>query len=234
MKVRAGARFLRCAAIRIALPFVLSLILPFVALPARLLAQVTPAAGASDDKALDAARALMGKALFLRGFYLNNNLDYDAAGKVEKSPKTGDWTLAAINVLKVERKGPGEIDLEGVRVAIRYNADSHEFQRHPLNDEKMRVTVKDTGEGKQLEAAFAAMFSVGIDPELQRAMPDYWRHYFDPALAWPQDALSGQTICAGRPGSPPLRRGPRRTGPCAGCCLAGRAGSGARSRPSPA
>jgi TonB family protein len=54
--------------------------------------------------------------------------------------------------------------------------------------------VKDAGDVKQLEGAFAAMFSVGIDPELQRAMPDYWRHYFDPTLAWPQDALSGQTI----------------------------------------
>jgi TonB family protein len=49
---------------------------------------------------------------------------------------------------------------------------------------------------KQLEAAFAAIFSVGIDPALQRSMPDYWRHYFDPALAWPQDALQGQTIYA--------------------------------------
>jgi TonB family protein len=45
-----------------------------------------------------------------------------------------------------------------------------------------------------LAAAFATMFAVGIDPGLQRAMPDYWRHYFDPTLAWPQDALNGQTI----------------------------------------
>jgi TonB family protein len=58
----------------------------------------------------------------------------------------------------------------------------------------MKLMVKDAGEVKQLEAAFAAMFSVGIDPELQRAMPDYWRHYFDPTLAWPQDGLNGQTI----------------------------------------
>jgi hypothetical protein len=57
----------------------------------------------------------------------------------------------------------------------------------------MRLLVKDTGKAKQLETAFAAIFSVGIDPGLQRAMPDYWRRYFDPTLAWLQDALSGQT-----------------------------------------
>jgi TonB family protein len=146
------------------------------------------------DKALQTAESLVGKALFLRGFYLSNDLNYDAAGRVLGSPKVGDWTLAAVNVLKAERRGVGEIELDGVRVAIRYNADNHEFQRHALKDEKMRLVVKDAGDVKQLDAAFAAMFSVGIDPGLQRAMPDYWRHYFDPTLAWPQDSLSGQTI----------------------------------------
>lgn len=146
------------------------------------------------DKTLAAASLLAGKGLFLRGFYLSNDLKYDEAGRVEGTPKIGDWTVAAINVLKVERRAPGEIELDGVRAAIRYNLDTHEFQRHALNDEKVRLVVKDPGDVKKLEAAFAVMFSVGIDPGLQRAMPDYWRHYFDPALAWPQDALSGQTI----------------------------------------
>jgi TonB family protein len=68
-----------------------------------------------------------------------------------------------------------------------------------LNDEKMRVVVKgldDHASVKQLEEAFATMLSVGIDPALQRSMPDYWRHYFDPALPWPEDGLQGQTIYA--------------------------------------
>jgi TonB family protein len=157
-------------------------------------AQDTPAP--ARDEGLDAASRLVGKALFLRGFYLSNDLTYDAEGRVQGMPKAGDWTLAAINVLKVERRGADEIELDGVRVAIRYNADNHEFQRHALNDEKMRLLVKDMGRAKQLETAFAAMFSVGIDPGLQRAMPEYWRHYFDPTLAWPQDGLSGQVIYA--------------------------------------
>jgi TonB family protein len=159
-------------------------------------AQAQPGQVARGDPEVAAASLLVGKALFLRGSYLSNNLSYDAAGRVQGSPKVGDWTIAAVNVLKTERRGADEIELDGVRAAIRYNADSHEFQRHAMNDEKMRLVVKDPGDTKQLEAAFAAMFSVGIDPGLQRAMPDYWRHYFDPALAWPQDALNGQTVYA--------------------------------------
>jgi TonB family protein len=161
--------------------------------------QVPTAAGATAetvDKTLTTANLLVGKGLFLRGFYLGNDLKYDEAGRVEGTPKVGDWTVAAVNVLKVERRGADEIELDGVRAAVRYNLDAHEFQRHALNEEKVRLVVKDPGDGKKLEAAFAAMFSVGIDPALQRTMPDYWRHYFDPTLAWPQDALSGQTIYA--------------------------------------
>ena len=146
------------------------------------------------DKTLAAANLLVGKALFLRGFYLSNDLKYDETGRVEGTPKIGDWTVAAVNVLKVERRAPDEIELDGVRVAVRYNLDAHEFQRHALNEEKVRLVMKDPGDGKKLAVAFAAMFSVGIDPGLQQAMPDYWRHYFDPTLAWPQDALNGQTI----------------------------------------
>jgi TonB family protein len=156
-------------------------------------AQSVPA-GDPRDAVLQAAESLVGKALFLRGFYLADELSYDAGGRVVSSPKVGDWTVTAVNVLKVERRGPEQIELDGVRVAIRYNAEQHQFERHPLNDQKMRILVADGGSVLAMEAAFGAMFAMGIDPGLQRAMPDYWRHYFDPALAWPPDGLSGQTV----------------------------------------
>jgi TonB family protein len=162
-------------------------------------AQAEQEPGSGTDLEIGTASLLVGKALFLRGFYLNNDLTYDAAGRVQGSPKVGDWTVAAMDVMKAERRGADEIELDGVRVAIRYNPDTHEFQRHPLNDEKMRVVVKGLGDHaktKQVEEAFATMFSVGIDPALQRSMPDYWRHYFDPSLSWPEDGLQGQTIYA--------------------------------------
>jgi TonB family protein len=147
------------------------------------------------DASLLVAEALVGKALFLRGFYLANDLSFDAKGRVQGTPKVGDWTLAAMNVMKVERRGPETMELDGVRAAIRYNVEQHVFERHPLNDEKMKVLVGDAG-AKAFEAAVAAVFAVGIDPGLQRAMPDYWRHYFDPGLAWAKDELDGVTVFA--------------------------------------
>jgi TonB family protein len=168
---------------------------PSAPAPALSPATPTPSPAPPADPDLAAAENLIGKALFLRGFYASNSLAYDAAGKVEGAPKTTDWTLAAVNVLKAARQGPGAIELEGVRVAIRYNPDAHEFQRHPLNDEKMKLLLQlpASATPRQIEAVFNAIFSIGIDPALQRSMPPLWRHYFDPNLPWPPDALSGVT-----------------------------------------
>ena len=102
--------------------------------------------GSVADAEMTAASLLVGRALFLRGFYLNNELTYDAAGKVRGEPKVGDWTLAAVNVLKVARRGTGEIELDGVRAAARYNTDNHEFERHVLKDEKIQVLIADPGD----------------------------------------------------------------------------------------
>jgi TonB family protein len=158
------------------------------------------------DPALDLASATIGRALFLRCFCAENNLTFDAQGQPSGLVKTVDWTLAAVNVSKVERKAPGQIELDGLRVAIRYNPDNHEFQRHPQNDEKLRITIADTGGPQQLARALEAVFSQGIDPALQRAMPDFWRHYFDPVLPWPPDGITPQTIYI--PGPANLRLSP--------------------------
>jgi TonB family protein len=161
---------------------------PALAPPTGVAKTTGPTQPAPADSALIAAENLVGKALFLRGFYTPNNLAYDATGRVEGTPKTTDWTLAAVNILKATRRAQDTLELEGVRVAIRYNPDAHEFQRHPLNDEKMKLLIQVAPDGAntlhQINATFAAIFSIGIDPALQRSMPPLWRHYFDPNLPW--------------------------------------------------
>ena len=158
------------------------------------------------DTILAAGENLQGKALLLRGFPAADNLGYDTAGHLEGTPKTTDWTLAGINILKAAHPQPGTLDLEGVRVAVRWSPDAHEFQRHPLNDDKMKllVQVPPGATARQMEAIFAGIFAYGIDPALQRAMPPLWRHYFDTALAWPPDGLTGQTVYPmyGQPNQP--------------------------------
>jgi TonB family protein len=168
------------------------------------------------DPELTAAQNLIGQALFLRAFPGSKNLAYDASGSLQGKADASDWTLAAVNILKASHPAPNRIELEGVRVAIRYNPDAHEFQRHPLNDERMKLSIQVTpspvpvsdrppGEAyapdapsvvkpRALLAAFAAIFSVGIDPALQRSMPPLWRHYFDPSVPWPADPIGSATI----------------------------------------
>ncbi|HEY1744145.1 MAG TPA: energy transducer TonB [Granulicella sp.] len=154
----------------------------------------TPTPAEPRDPDVDAAAQEIGRALFLRCFCADNNLSFDIQGKPQGSVKTTDWTLAGINVQKAVRKGPGEIELDGVRVAIRYATDRHEFDRHPQNDDKMRLTLADNGDAAAFTRELQAVFSMGIDRPLQRSMPDFWQHYFDPSMAWPQDALTGQQI----------------------------------------
>jgi TonB family protein len=145
------------------------------------------------DAEVDLASEMIGKALFLRCFCAEDVLSFDEQGRVQGQVKTADWTLSGVNVLKVERKGT-EIELDGVRVAIRYATDRHEFDRHPQNDDKMRLTIADKGDAAGFARALNAVFATGIDRGLQLSMPEAWQHYFVPGAAWPQDGLTGQVI----------------------------------------
>src|ERR1700735_3771632 len=147
----------------------------------------SPAPVERRDPALDAASNLIGKALFLRCFCAENNLSFDARGQVVGTVKTTDWTLAGINVQKVERKSSGEIELDGVRVAIRFATDRREFDRKPLNDDKMKIQLADPGDPSSFARELSTVFSEGLDHRLQAAMPPFWQHYFNPQMPWPSD-----------------------------------------------
>jgi TonB family protein len=162
----------------------------------RAAAKTSPVQG--PDAALDAVSSLVGRAIFLRGCYAGGDLTFDALGQVKGEPKKLDWTLSGANIERISRRGggtgAGELELDGVRVAMRYNPDQHIFERHPLKEEKLRILLAVNADARGLQGALATMFAVGIDPALQRAMPSYWRHYFSPGLAWPNDDLTGQSV----------------------------------------
>ncbi len=146
------------------------------------------------DEALEATEALVGRAIFIRHGYAGGELTYDVLGHVHGEPKELDWTLAGADIDKVLRRSPAELELDGVRVAMRYNPDQHVFERHPQKDQKLKIVLAVNEGARGLQGALATIFAVGIDPGLQRAMPLYWRHYFSPGLAWPSDPLTGKTI----------------------------------------
>jgi TonB family protein len=170
-------------------------------------------APAVEDPNLAAAQRWVGRGLILRGFYGVNELKFDANGKVEGAPKTVDWTLAGVDLEGVKRVDAETIELDGVRVAIRYNPDNLLFDRHPQKDQRVKVLVAVRKVGSSantllgmepVEETLGEIFAMGIDPALQRSMPDYWKHYFDPNLAWGGDGLDGQTVYPGKgaPGAP--------------------------------
>jgi TonB family protein len=156
-------------------------------------AQSGPSSKADGDPELIAAQGWVGRALILRGFPAGDDLKYTARGELVGPAKVTDWTLAGFELQTVTRRTTGDLQLDGLRVAIRYNSDQHVFERHPQKQGAMRLVLASPAAGK-LDAALGAMFSVGIDPALQRSMPAYWRHYFIPSEEWPADGLTGQTI----------------------------------------
>jgi TonB family protein len=148
------------------------------------------------DAVLELANGEIGNALFLRCLCADDNLRFDAQGKLITSGaavKTTDWTLAGVNVLKAERV-QGGVELDGVRVAMRYAPDRREWDRHPQNLEKVRIVIADPADPKGFRRALAAVFSMGIEVGFQRSLPEYWRHYFEPGLPWPKDELTDAKV----------------------------------------
>jgi len=166
----------------------------------------TPAAPADAtpaDPLVESAQEWMGRALILRGFYGGVELVYDVKGHLQGgAPKVVDWTLAGMNIDKVTRDEAGLLVLEGPRVAIRYNPDQREFQRHPQKEERLRVIFPAT-DVAGLKATLAAVFAVGIDPGVERSSPPYWRHYFLPATEWTGADVVGPVVSVPGAAAPP-------------------------------
>jgi TonB family protein len=145
---------------------------------------------------LDAARQWIGRALILRGFYAANDLTFNAKGQLAEptNPKLTDWTLAGVNLEKVAGSPDGTLELEGTRVAIRYNPDQRQFERHIQKDEHVRIRLAASPTEAATNAALKAIFSTGMDPAFERSVPAPWLHYFLPTSPWPPDDLTNQTI----------------------------------------
>ena len=160
--------------------------------------QTSAAAAAPADPVVQAAQDYIGRTLILRGCYGGTEMVFDAHGHlVSGEAKKVDWTLAGMNVEKVTRGAlpneAGDLVLEGPRVAIRYNPQQRQFERHPLKDEPLRI-VFPAPDAAGVVKSMQGMFSVGIDPALQRSMPTYWQHYFLPATAWAGGDAVGTAI----------------------------------------
>lgn len=89
----------------------------------------------------DALRArYVGKLIFLRGYYLGDDLNFDMNGKVNGSPQVGSFTLSAFEVRKV-KLSKHKLDFEADRYGL------HFFGALPFEDEsksydKVKISKK--------------------------------------------------------------------------------------------
>ena len=111
---------------------------------------VTPAETKGSGITEDQIRSqLAGKLLFLRGFYLDDNLKFSEQGHVLGTPQKGSFTLCAVEIKKVKLT-KHTLELEGDRYglhffgALPYEDDSKPFDRVRLTGKKtksVKITI---------------------------------------------------------------------------------------------
>jgi TonB family protein len=99
--------------------------------------EAAESAGISAD---ELKQMLVGKALYLRGGYLDNNLSFDEHGKLDGHSPQGSYTLSAIQIDHV-RLSKHKVELEGARYGLRFLGQlAYEDPSKAL--ERVRITPK--------------------------------------------------------------------------------------------
>lgn len=129
---------------------------------------------------------LVGKALYLRGVWVEENLDFDGTGKPEDRYTPGPFTLAGVKVLKVHLAG-GKLVVDAQRVGIAFEKDRPRRMELTRGERGvfrvthkpllMRVTVAAPVSG-DFGSALDAIFTDKL-ADLVPGMPEMWKGYAD-------------------------------------------------------
>src|SRR5947208_15851053 len=92
-----------------------------------LLVSVCAVAQSSNLKA-DIEHSWKGKVFFIKGWYDENNLTYDASGSVLGNPKPRPWTAGGVQIRSVKVQ-KDNIVLKGPRVSFVYDDKKHHVSR---------------------------------------------------------------------------------------------------------
>lgn len=123
------------------------------------------------------AERLIGKALFLRGFWASDDLKFNADGKPETPVQTLPFTESGIDVRSVRMEGQSLV-IEGQRMALVFLPDD-QMRRVAAKTERytgaVHLEIQGDGTGdysKALETIFASDLS-----DLTPSLPAYWQSY---------------------------------------------------------
>ena len=125
-----------------------------------------------------------GKTFFIKGWYDENNLIYDASGSVLGNPKPGPWTAGGVQIhsVKVQKD---KIVLKGPRAGFVYDDKKHIF--FPMLPKDFDVTITINADPSTLTPANLDLLQNRIfasQAPTADEVPDYWREVI---LHGPQD-----------------------------------------------
>jgi TonB family protein len=133
------------------------------------------------------------KVFFIRGFYIEDKLAYDAQGNVEGSPATGPWSIAAVYVERVKIHKDNFV-LEGKRTVSVRDPNQNKFvEEVPPKAERVEITVKtpaDALSDSALDGLIERMFLSRITVQ---DVPEWWKDFF----SGKQQSVSGLAPAAG-------------------------------------
>ncbi len=129
--------------------WIFAVLAAYVMSTAAVRAEVTTAPSSSPAATTPEAleQRLMGKTVYLRGFYLDDHLEFDTAGKIEGTPARGSFTLSALEIKKVHFT-KHSMQIEGDRYglhffgALPYEDDSKPFEKIRVSKKPVEITIE--------------------------------------------------------------------------------------------
>ncbi len=110
-------------------------------------AQSTPAKAKAQLITEDALKSrFLGKMVFVRGFYVSDDLSFDMNGKVNGSPATASFTLSALQVRKISMSKK-KVEFEADRYALHfsgalpYEDDSKSFDKVKISKKPVHISI---------------------------------------------------------------------------------------------
>lgn len=123
------------------------------------------------------AERLIGKQLYLRGFWADDNLKFNAQGKVESGTDTVPFTESGIDVRSVRVNG-NTLVIEGQRMALEF-LPNDEIRRVPAKTQQdpgaISLEIQGDASGN-FDHALDAVFAKDL-ATLAPSLPSYWQAY---------------------------------------------------------
>jgi TonB family protein len=129
----------------------------------------------------DLSARLIGQPLFLRGFWLDDKLRFDATGQPHKKYKVGSFTQSGFDAEQVELKDD-QLKIVGQRVGVVFDHDLPKLlplveARGSNSTSPEKVTIEIDGHGNSdFSAALDAIFASGLG-QLTPSLPELWQPF---------------------------------------------------------